>query len=339
MPLKLVPPKPGRTPYWRIRGTYLGRSIQRSAKTDRSSVARALLKRLEREIERGALAEPGDPTFAHAALSYMRAGGERRFLRPIIEYFGNRPLREIDQGAIDQAAEVLYPFRSAATRNRQLYSPVSAILRRSGMHIPLRRPKGHMGNSATGWLWPEQAEALFAAAGRIDREFRLLLIMLCYTGMRLSEALSLDLEEIRIDEQFAYLAETKNGSPRPVFLPSIMCKALRDHPRGLERPGERLFRWQRKGSALYELLRRTTEAAKVSLPRRQAFHIFCHTYATWMRRYAGADSRALLATGRWKNVKSVDRYSHVVIAEEARRAELLPTTPPPQLRAVDNEGA
>jgi hypothetical protein len=44
-----------------------------------------------------------------------------------------------------------------------------------------------------------------------------------------------------------------------------------------------------------------------------------------MRRYAGADSQALIATGAWKDRKSVDRYTHTVIDEEARRAEQLPT--------------
>jgi hypothetical protein len=33
MPLKLVPPRPGKTPYWSVRGTYLGRYINRSTKT------------------------------------------------------------------------------------------------------------------------------------------------------------------------------------------------------------------------------------------------------------------------------------------------------------------
>jgi hypothetical protein len=44
-----------------------------------------------------------------------------------------------------------------------------------------------------------------------------------------------------------------------------------------------------------------------------------------MRRYAGLDTKGLVATGAWKDRKSADRYEHVVVSEEARRAELLPT--------------
>jgi hypothetical protein len=50
-----------------------------------------------------------------------------------------------------------------------------------------------------------------------------------------------------------------------------------------------------------------------------------------MRRYAGVDELGLIATGAWSDRKSVGRYSHTVIAEEAKRAALLPT---PKIGAV-----
>jgi hypothetical protein len=31
------------------------------------------------------------------------------------------------------------------------------------------------------------------------------------------------------------------------------------------------------------------------------FHTFCHTWATWMRRFGGADLQGLVATGRWRD--------------------------------------
>ena len=51
------------------------------------------------------------------------------------------------------------------------------------------------------------------------------------------------------------------------------------------------------------------------------FHIFCHTYATWMRRYGGLDTTAgLIATGRWRDETSVRRYAHVIASEESQKA-------------------
>jgi integrase len=84
-----------------------------------------------------------------------------------------------------------------------------------------------------------------------------------------------------------------------------------------------VFRF-RKGGHLYSLLKVAAFRAGIGLPERSAFHIFRHTYATWMRRYAGLDTRGLVGTGAWKDAKSAERYSHVVVSEEARRAEMLP---------------
>jgi integrase len=319
MPLKIVPPREGKTPYFSIRGTYLGIRVDRSAKTGKRAVAAKVLKQIERDIERGCFAIKGEATFASAALAYMQAGGERTYLGKLLEHFGDKPLSQIDQAAIDAAASALYPGGTAATRNRSVYTPTSAVLRRAGVALNLRRPNGAAGNRATAWLWPEQAAAIFAEAEKLDPEFAALLIVLCYTGLRLSEALGLTWDRVRLQDGFAYVPDTKNDEPRAVFLPPVAVAALGNMGK---REG-RIFRFA-KGGHLYHLLKASAFRADVSLPERSAFHIFRHTFATWMRRYAGLDSKGLMATGAWKDAKSVDRYTHTVVSEEAQRAALLP---------------
>lgn len=323
MPIKLIPPRQGKTPYWAGRGTYLGVYVDRSTKAGKRAVAAKIVQSWERDIERGSFSQRGEPTFGGAAAAYIKAGGERRFLPRLIEHFKDTPLREIDQTAIDGAAATLLPTATAATRNRQVYTPASAVLRHVKVRLDLARPKGSEGRKATAWLWPEQAAALFDAAGKLDAEFGTLLIVLCYTGLRLSEALGLQVRDVRLADAFAYIPDSKNEEPRPIFLPPVVVAALASHPRGMEREGP-LFRLRKNGH-IYSLLRAAAARADVDLPVRTAFHIFCHTYATWMRRYGGLDTKGLVATGRWKDRKSVDRYEHVVIGEDARRAELLPT--------------
>jgi integrase len=322
MPLKLVPPRKGKSPNFTIRGSYLGRPVDRSAGTSKRAVALQVLKQVERQIERGEFSEPGEATFASAAAAYMKAGGERKFLLPLLEHFRDTPLTRIGQAEIDEAAFVLYPRSSAATRNRQVYTPASAVLRRAGVLLSLRRPKGSGGNKQVAWLWPEQAEALFEEAEKIDADFAALLIVLCYTGMRLSEALSLTWNDVRLADGFAYVPETKNDEPRAVFLPPVVVAALANISKTAQRQG--VFRFSKSGH-LYSLLRAAAFKAGVDLPERSAFHIFRHTYATWMRRYAGLDTKGLVATGAWKDRKSADRYEHVQVSEEARKAALLPT--------------
>ena len=84
-----------------------------------------------------------------------------------------------------------------------------------------------------------------------------------------------------------------------------------------------MFRHRPRGR-LYKLLYQAAEAAKVTLPEREAFHIFRHTYGTWMRRYGRVDTKGLVATGAWKSEQSASRYAHTVVSEEAQKAAMLP---------------
>src|ERR1700756_4648061 len=197
MPLKLRAPRKGKTPHWTVRGTYLGAYGERSTGPPRKRLAQQFLKKWEGEIERGEFTTPDEPTFLSAAISYMKAGGTRNFLELLLRHFGERPLRLIDQAAVDAAAAELYPTQTSATRNRQVYTPVSAILKHAGVEFKLRRPKGSRGRIVTRWLWPEQAFRILAAARTLNREFAILLDLLCYTGVRLRVSHSWTVERDR----------------------------------------------------------------------------------------------------------------------------------------------
>jgi len=343
MPLKLIPPRPGKTPYWSVRGTYLGQYVDRSTKARKRSIAAKFVRQWEEEIERGEFAPRGELDFAVAAINYMKAGGERRYLTPLIKHFGQTPLRQIKQASIEHASDALYPDATAATKNRQVFSPISAILKHAGPEydFKLRRPRGSRGRVITRWLWPEQAFAIFAGAAKIDAEFEILLRFLCYTGCRISEALALTCNEVRLSEAFAYVRTSKNGDPRAVYLPDHLVAALANHPRGLERGNQRIFRFHRGGGLRNHLTAACALASGLPKPKREKrsgqpirqphdldwvnFHTFCHTYATWMRRFGGLDTKGLVGTGRWRSEQSASRYAHVVMGEDAKAADRLPS--------------
>ena len=135
-------------------------------------------------------------TFTEAALSYLENGGSKRFLDKVIRYFGTTPLAKVDQDAIDVGARKVYPNTSGATRNRQFYTPVSAVIKHAAKrgwcsHIVMERPEKPPGR--VRWLTPEQGERLIAACGD---HLRPLVIFLLYTGARISEALWLDWRNI-----------------------------------------------------------------------------------------------------------------------------------------------
>lgn len=320
MPLELKPPRAGKSPNYSIRGTYYGVRVDRTTGTPDKAKARKFLQRVKADIESGAYTPPGAVTFAGAALSYIRAGHSKRFLEPLSEHFAMTPLASIKQADIDEAAVLLYPDATAATRNRQVYTPVSAILKHGGENFEVRRPKGAQGQVRNDWLRKERAEPLLDAAFDVDEEFGVFLSLLLYTGLRLSEAIYLRCEHIDLTESFAYLPDpTKNGEPRPIHLPPQLVADLANHPRGIDRHDETVCRFRKNGH-LYGLMKKACAKAEV----KASFHTMRHTWATWMRRYAQLDTKGLVGTGAWKDEKSAARYQHIVVSEEAKRADMLP---------------
>lgn len=322
MPIRLVPPREGRSPYFTVRGTHLGIYLNRSTKTGDRTLAQKIFAAWKGDIERGAYARPDDPTFASAATDYMNSGGEARFLAPLIQHFGLQPLTQIDQKSISDAAVAIYPNAGPATRNRQVYSPVIAVLHHAGITDQFKRPKGAQGQRRTFFLSMDQAERLIEAGYGLSPHFGALLVFLLYTGCRIEEATLLRADECHIEEGWAYVRMTKNDDPRMVYLPPSVIAALanlKGLPRRKRRSAEFMFPFSKCGR-LYSLLADAERASGVILPPRVAFHVFRHTYGAWMQR-AGAD---LVGTGAWKSEKAASIYKHTQVTEEAKKADLLP---------------
>jgi integrase len=269
----------------------------------------------------------------------------------------DRALTNIDQLAIDEAAAALYPDGTPQTKNRQFYTPVSAVLKRAGIDKQIKRPVGWRGKKSKSSLEPEQAFALLASAAVLDREFGLLCTALLYTGMRISEALAAKLRHLNLDRGTLYLPETKNGDERTVHLPPVVVQAFwamqprtarpnkvtATHVLARGEPGRsqvdagvaflarssesKLFRFH-QGGRLRDLLAKAMRDASLSFPPRQrGFHLFCHTYGSWMVRFGKLDNYGLTRTGRWKDPRSAEGYVHTEINAEARLADVLPTPP------------
>jgi hypothetical protein len=340
MPLKVQPPRAGKTPNHSIRGTYLGVTVDRSSGTPKKAIAEQQRKKLETAIERGEYPEKPkqqSATFLSAAVAYMKAGRSRRYVGKLIEYFGDTELSLIDQDAIDAAAVSIYPNVTPATRNVAVYTPVGAILHHAKVEIVVRRPKGHKGKAKTLFLLPPDAFAIIKAANAIDEEMGRLLSFLLYTGCRIGEALALTWERVSLDDRLAYIETSKNDDPRTVKLTQELCDLLEPH----KKAAGKVFRFHQGGHRNFLFLNAKVTACglpPVKRPQRGkkqivppygygwvTFHTFCHTWATWMRRFGGADLQALVATGRWRDERSAKRYAHTAAHEEWDRVDSLPS--------------
>lgn len=342
MPLKIVPPRSDKkTQNYYIRGSYLGIAVDRSARTSKRTVAISEMRKLESAIERGEYPpkpeRPSAPTFLSAAVAYMKAGRSRRYLKPLIEYFGETPLAEIDQTSIDAAAVALYPNVSPGTRNGAVYTPVAAILHHANVVIKVRRPKGAKGNASSRFLSPADAFAIIDATEAVDPEMARLLTFLLYTGCRIGEAMNLRWENVSLDEATASVINSKNGKPREMKLRPEIVEALTPH----KLTEGKVFRFRQGGHRNFIFLNAKVTACGLPAVKRPArgkkqivplyrfewvtFHTFRHTWATWMRRYGGADLQGLVGTGQWDDPRSVARYAHTHAHEEWDRIGRLPS--------------
>ncbi len=334
MPLKLIAPRAGRSQNWRVRGTYLRQPVDQSAGTHEKRLATKVLNRIKDEIERGQFAKPEGPTFLSAATAYMEAGGEGRYMARALAHFATWRLPDVTQAAIDAGAAKCLPNAGNATRNRHFYTPVSAVLKHAGLEFKVKRPKGAQGDERNVWFEPGVAFDVFAAAEDIHPELPSFLAMLCYTGMRYdSEALALTCDRVRLADAYAYLPTTKTDEPRAVHLPPFCVVALANHPRGMDRGQEPV--WGFRATKAAKLFGKALAAAGATLPPGTLFHVWRHTYGNWMRRFGGLDGIGMVATGVWKDQRSVQRYAHASTTVEAQKADLLPT--PIRAKSVESK--
>jgi hypothetical protein len=103
MSLKLVR-RPGR-PHWYMHGTVRGIPVRESTGVADAKAAEAIRAQREWEIiQRSVFGAEATATFLAAAVSYLEAGGERAYLKPIIARIGSLPLAKVNQDVIDRTA-------------------------------------------------------------------------------------------------------------------------------------------------------------------------------------------------------------------------------------------
>ncbi|MPY70856.1 MAG: tyrosine-type recombinase/integrase [Alphaproteobacteria bacterium] len=357
MPLKLIPPREGRSKNWRIRGTYLGVPVDRSAGTDRRALAGQILKRLERDIERGAVTAPAPQGFAAATVEYLKAcpAAEVPRVSRLLEHFGDVAFETIDNAAARDCAKAFYPdgpttFRSPvnATINREVIGPLAAIVHLAAelgwcAYVRFKRfpePRGRirLDEPATIEAFLEALPVMRAPRRRRkrpdlrDREGptrypRAAALFLFCTGARSTEMRALPPSRTALNRNHATLVDTKNGDDRGVYLPDRLVAMMREIPID---PGDApLFGYTRR-----EQLIEDWAEARGKVPEAAGLtpHGARHCWAGWMRQ-GGADLKALMEFGGWKDAKSVMRYTAVASFEQRAAVDALAISGAPDAAA------
>jgi len=299
---------------WWIDGTVSGRRVRESTRETVREEAAAYASR--REVEERKRAEFGDEavlTFGAATGFYLDAGKSDRYLTPIFQKWEHKLVREIKPGHVHDLARELYPKAGPATRNRQVISPVQAIINHSakrGMCSPIRVERFFVPTPERKVATMEWLGKFMAAA---KPQLGALAQFMAMTGTRISEATRLDWRDVDLTAGTAYLRTTKNGHPRTAELPEALVATLANLPG--KREG-RVFGYPNRFGP-----QRPWETAE---KRAGIEHIPAHDagrrlFATYMIQ-SGVDPVTVAKAGGWKSVRMVvDVYAQPADTREAVR--------------------
>ncbi len=312
---------------WHYRGSVAGRRLRGSTGATDKATAQRVAAEIEARQWKGSLDGPGSVlTFSQAALLYLKAGKSSRFIARIAAHWKDTPVREINAGAIRQAAITLYPGVSGASKNRLVIVPTQAIINHAAenelcQRIRIKRfPVETLEKTPATWPW---VRAFMSAS---SPHLGALACFMFLTGARVSEALALIWTDLDLSQRSALIRQTKIGAERRAHLPPALLAALANV--GGAREGK-VFRYASRDSAKRPWMTACKRAGIEPL----GFHACRHGFATACLR-AGIDPVTIARLGGWKSPKHVyETYGHA--SDDLTLTDRLidtPQTQPPRHR-------
>jgi integrase len=281
--------------YARITGG--GERVEVSTRTTNPRLAKRYAQEVERRLfERGGSERK---TVAYAIDAFLafkpRSKRDESRLLQIKSLIGGRQVAGIKQDDFDECARMLCHGKSGSTRNRDVYAPLQAVVRHSGVHIPLKRPKQSKPRHRS--LTREQRD--FMLKNCDDPDLKAWLCLMFFNACRTSEAIRLKWEDVDLDHGSARIDMTKTETEDWTPLHERTVAALANLPKDREK----VLRWkQRSGPnwVLKKLLKR--------LGMKFNAHMGRHTFGDLFHE-AGGSLRDLTEAGRWASPACAMRYT------------------------------
>ena len=301
---------------WYAVGTFNGERIRKSLGTrDRKRAEEKCALYEARLWKRHSYGEEAVRTFEEAAESYLKQGGEGRFLPPILRYFKGRTLGKIKPGDLRDMAVSLYPRAAPATRNRQALIPARAVINHGadrGWCAPIKVKLFETEKSRKhrpvdrAWL-----DAFMAEADRSKLPHLSAIVLFMHqTGARVAEAVNLTGEHVDLGRRIAVLVKTKTEEDSVRHLSAELVariSALRP------RDGERVFSYTDPKAVTRRM---KAVARRAGIAERTSHSAGRHSFGTNVMA-AGAKVKDAMEAGGWKSARLfMETYVH---ADEAGR--------------------
>lgn len=305
--------KPSRGKNWRIRGTHYEVTVDRSSGTPVKAEAEEVARSWERQAyETQVLGKRPPHPFHAAVVDYINAGGEELWLKPLVEHFGERDVRHLNQSDLDAAARKLHRGVADSTKRRRVHTPFIAIMNLAADnghcdHRKWRRPKQPEGR--TDWRTPDEIEKLLAEL-RPNMQALCTYIVACFP--RVTETLDMLRRDVIGDRAIYWGESTKGGYTRHVELPERAKIAVAHAMKRDAEPDDYLWvsdlykEPYHHYMAINQTLKRACKRAKI---KHLSVHTLRHTGATW-RYSVTKDLTHVMVQGGWKSLDMVQRYVH-----------------------------
>lgn len=295
---------------WQAVGSVAGKRIRKSLGTRDESTATELKAAYEARLwQRHTYGEEAVRTFEEAAESYMTAGGEGRFLAPLILHFKGRTLGTIKPAELRAAAMAIYPNAGPSTRNRQAIVPARAVimhghdlgwcgaLRVKQFDVPKSRK--HVAVDRT-WMDAFMAEADKSLLPHLSA----LALFMHQTGARVSEAIRLTGDHVDLSRRVAILERTKTSEWSPRELTAELVARIS----GLRpKAGIRVFGYT-DPKAVNRVAKRV--AARAGIEQLSTHSFGRHSFGTNSLALTG-DIKGTMDAGDWKSAKLfMETYVH-----------------------------
>jgi integrase len=294
---------------WHYRGTIGKRRIRGSTGHADEGEALKFVAAKEVEIRNGnPSGKKSDLTFAQAAILYLQAEKPVRYIDKVAAYWKNTPVRQINGGAVRQAAIVLHPKAPGATRNRQVIVPTQAIVNFAASldlcpHLKVKRFP-----VVTKRKEPASAEWIDAFMAHSSPHLGALACFMFLTGARITEALSVTWGDVDLSRRRAIVRQGKlGGEERNAHLPPVLVAAIANIP-GERKPKAKVFGYSTYHTAKWPWRAAIARAGIEDL----TFHSCRHGFATAML-HAGVDVITVTKLWGWKDAKHVfSTYGHAM---------------------------
>jgi integrase len=312
-------------------GKVTHKPVERSSRTSSIQEARELTREFDKEYHEAAYNSKEEAariedvfTFADAVGVYVKSGNPGAYLDRLLPIIGLKAAKDIDQEDCLEVVARLYPNCKASTTNRQVWTPISAVLRFCDLHPALKRPKGHDRQPTIDRTSIPPDGWYSAVLPHLSLTRRALMLLISLHGLRISEAIERKPSDLDLRRGTLTLPNTKDGKPYTIRLADPVLDAIKAML--AERKRVNLDRAAKGKSAIApKWLFGTCQRSNISRDFRKAcekagvptfgtHRIGRHSFATRILE-DGKSLPYLKKAGRWSTLKAVERYSHLAKSE------------------------